>query len=287
MVRFSSIRALFGFAVQNDMLVYEMDVQTAFLNGTLEEEIFMQQPEGYNYTRRRESPCMPIEPLTVLVETGTSMLEHDIQELHEIKSNSADPCVFIKKENDRIIIVAVYVDDLIILTKALQVMQHTKDMFANQFKMKDLGKLRYCVGISVQQDERNSRMWIHQKQYIASMLSQYGLSEANPVTTPMDPNVVLIKDNGKSNQVDQVQHQSMVGSLLYATTATRPDITSAVGVVTKFSLAPTTAHLTAVKRIFRYLKCTIHLGLCYVKADVHVDLIGYSDADWAGDHGLR
>ncbi len=117
------------------------------------------------------------------------------------------------------------------------------------------------------------------------MLSRYGLSEANPVTTPMDPNVVLVKDDGKSNQGDQVQYQSMVGSLLYATMATRPDIAFAVGVVSKFSSAPTTAHLTAVKRIFRYLKGTMHLGLCYEKtADVHVDLIGYSDADWAGDH---
>ena len=179
-----------------------------------------------------------------------------------------------------------YVDDLIILTKTSEEMQHTKDMFANQFKMKDLGKLRYCLGISVEQDEKNSRMWIHQKQYITSMLSRYGLSEANPVATPMDFNVTLVKDDSKSNHVDQAQYQSMVGSLLYASTATRPDIAFAVGRVSKFSSAPTTAHLTAVKRIFRYLKGTMHLGLCYEKT-ANVDLIGYSDADWAGDHDDR
>ncbi|XP_064392583.1 uncharacterized protein LOC135340191 [Halichondria panicea] len=102
----------------------------------------------------------------------------------------------------------------------------------------------------------------------------------------MDSNVTLVKDDNKSNQVNQAQYQSMVGSLMYASTATRPDIAFAVGRVSKFSSAPTTAHLTAVKRIFRYLKGTMHLGLGYEKT-ANVDLIGYSDADWAGDHDDR
>ncbi len=99
----------------------------------------------------------------------------------------------------------------------------------------------------------------------------------------MDSNVVLVKDEAKA--IRSIK-SSMVRSLLYATTATRPDIAFAVGRVSKFSSAPTTAHLTAVKRIFRYLKGTMHLGLCYEKT-ANVDLIGYSDADWAGDHDDR
>ena len=132
-------------------------------------------------------------------------------------------------------------------------MKTLKESLANKFKMKDLEK--------------------------------YGLAEANIVSTPMDSNVKLIKDDDSSKSVDSISYQSMVGSLLHAARATRPDISHAVGVVSGFNSNPSEAHLTAVKRIFRYLKGTINLSLQYKATGK--DLIGYSDADWANDHDDR
>ena len=120
-----------------------------------------------------------------------------------------------------------------------------------------------------------------QKQYILKLLEKYGLSEAKTVATPMDVNVKLLMDDGHSKKVDPVRYQSMVGSLLHAARATRPDIAHAVGIVSKFNSKPTEAHLTAVKRIFRYLKGTLNIVLQY-KATGKL-LLGYSDADWASD----
>ena len=118
------------------------------------------------------------------------------------------------------------------------------------------------------------------------MLKRYGLSQAKSATTPADVNVKLVKDDGVSKPVNQVNYQSMVGSLLYASIATRPDIAQAVGAVSKFNSCPTEAHLTAVKRIFRYLKGAINLCIKYERSADN-RLVGFSDTDWARDMNDR
>ena len=115
------------------------------------------------------------------------------------------------------------------------------------------------------------------------MLEKYNLQDAKPVSTPADSNVRLQKDDNVSKAVDSVMYQSIDGSLLYAAVATRPDISQAVGVVSKFSSKPSEAHLTAVKRILRYLKGSLDITLQYRKTEDGSSLIGYSDADYAGD----
>ena len=126
-----------------------------------------------------------------------------------------------------------------------------------------MGKLHYCLGISVIHYEENNRVHLQQKQYILKMLQKYGLSEAKTVSTPADLSITLVKDDDSSKDVDSTYtlHQSMVGSLLYASMATRPDIAQAVGVVSRFNSKPSKVHLTAVKRILRYLKSTVDLAL--------------------------
>ena len=148
--------------------------------------------------------------------------------------------------------------------------------------MKDIGKLHYCLGIIVQHDKKKNCLWIHQEQYIIDTIQKYGLTDAKTVSTPADLNIKLRKDDSVSKQVNSVTYQSMVGSLLYATVATRPDIAQAVRAVSKFNASPTVAHLTAVKRILRYLKGTVNLAMKYQKTEGG-KLIGYSDADYAGD----
>ena len=123
---------------------------------------------------------------------------------------------------------------------------------------------------------------MHQRPYIQSLLERYRLSEAKSSSTPADINVKLVKDDGAAKLADPVCYQSIVGSLLYAAIATRPDIAQAVGAVSKFNSCPTETHITGVKRILRYLKGTINLGLKFEKKADN-SIIGFSDADWAGD----
>ena len=261
-----------------------MDVETAFLNGNLDEEIYMVQPEGYGIPGKEHLVCKLKKSLYGLKQSSRcwNTVFKKYMESNKFKQSTADPCVYIRTA-ETMIIVAVYVDDLIVIAETEEEMKKVKQNLSARFKMKDMGKLHYCLGITIEQDSEQKCLWMHQKQYI---LKKFGLSEAKPVSTPADLSTKLERDDGVSKDVDYISYQSMVGSLLYAAMATRPDIAQAVRVVSKFNLKPNQAHLTAVKRIFRYLKGTVSLGLRYQKSEDGV-LVGYSDADWAGDQDDR
>ena len=141
--------------------------------------------------------------------------------------------------------IAVYVDDLTLLAKTVEEMQAVEKILAAQCKMKDIGKLHYCLVISIMQDENRKCVWMHQKQYILTMLDNFGLTKAKTTSTPSDLSVKLTRDNRVSKKVNQVTYLSVVGSLLYAAIATHPDIAHEVGVVSKFNSQPIEAHLTA------------------------------------------
>ncbi len=282
-VRFSSIRTLLAFAVQNNMVVHQMDVVTAFLNGQLDEDIYMRQPEGYAQPGKEHLVCKLEKSLYGLKQSPrcwNKALRDKLVKLGFIQI-SADPCVFVKEE-DTLVIIAVHVDDLIILAEDDQEMEEIKKILKAEFKMTDMGELQYYIGVSVVQDKKNNRVWLHQKPYISKIIEKFGQAEAKTVATPVDVNVKLTKEDGISKPVDPIQYQSLIGSLLYLAVATRPDIAYAVGVLSKFCAKPTVAHLTAAKRVLRYLKGTQSLGLKY-EGSVDESLTVYADADWAGD----
>ena len=283
-VRYSSIRALLAYAIQNDMILHQMDVVTAFLNGTLEENIYMQQPAGYIQPGKEKLVCKLKKSIYGLKQSPRCWNKAFKEYMESIgfKQSNADPCIFIKTEESEKIIVAVYVDDLIIATKTNEKMEEVKKSLSSRFKMKDLGRLHHCLGITIEYDETRRCLWLHQKPYILKMLEKFGLSQAKTVSTPANLSVKLRKNDETSKLVDPALYQSMVGSLLYAAIATRPDISQAVGAASRYCSQPNEAHLTAVKRILRYLKGTVNLGLKYEKSQSGT-LTGYSDADWAGD----
>ena len=281
-VRFSSIRTLLAFAISRGMHIHQMDVVTAFLNGELDEEIYMQQPEGYVRPGEENLVCRLRKSLYGLKQSSRCWNKtfREFLQNEGFKQSAADPCVFIRESEEGLAVVAVYVDDLFLLTDTEEEMSRIKSALTNRFKMKDMGKLHFCLGISILQGRGVVR--ITQKQYITKLLKKFGLLDAKPASTPMALNVKLDgDDDGCSKPVESGLYQSMTGSLLYAAMATRPDIAQAVGVLAKFNSKPTELHLTAVKRVFRYLKGTADMCLEYRATGNHVE--GFSDADWASN----
>ena len=143
--------------------------------------------------------------------------------------------------------------------------------------MKDLGEIKHCLGITVERDE--NKLSIHQKYSVEQILDKFHMLNCEAAATPMDTNVKLCRDDGVSKSVEPKHNQSLIGSLLYVATATRPDTAEAVGELSKYNAHPTEAHLTAAKRVVRYIK-----GTCSAKISYHRtgDLQGYSDSSWAG-----
>ena len=281
-VKFQSIRVLLAFALQNDLLLHQMDVVTAFLNGTLEEDIYMQQPDGYLQQGKEHLVCKLKKSLYGLKQSPrcwNKVLTEFLTSVSFVQS-SADPCIYVQG-GDCPIVVAAYVDDLIIAAKTEDEMKQVKRLLQSRFMMTDMGELHYFLGIVITYVVGES-IELHQKQYSENMLKKYQLEDVKSVSTLADTNVRLQKNDGVSKTVDPVVYQSMIGSLLYAAVGTRPDISHAVGVVSKFSSKSSEAHLTAVKRIYRYLKGSLDVTLKYKKSG-DAQLIGYTDADYAGD----
>ena len=277
-VRFDTLRTLLSFAVQNNLLIDQMDVTTAFLNGYLDEEIYMEQPPGYAEKGKENLVCKLKRSLYGLKQSPRCWNQRFTAYLQGLgfERCESDYCVFVKK--DPLILITVYVDDLVLMTENSLQMQQLKSDLIKEFKMIDMGPLHYILGVAVKQTEDG--LHLNQEAYIDNMLRKFKLEDAKTVAMPADPNVVLCKNDG-SQSVDQKNYQSMIGSLLYAALATRPDIQFAVGACSRYNSCPTQTHLTAAKRIVRYLKGTKTKGLFYKRGSS--ELVGYADADFARD----
>ena len=200
------------------------------------------------------------------------------------QQSKADPCVFHQWKEGKLTIISIYVDDLILLADVISEMKEVKRNLSVKFRMKDLGLLSYCLGIGITQGE--GWLQIQQRQYIMNLLNRFELTDAHPVSTPADQSVQLVAEDGVSGPADQRLYQRMIGSLQYAAGGTRPDIAQIVGALARYCNKPSQLHLTAAKRVFRYLKGTANLALTY-RATGNDELHGYSDADWAGDRDTR
>src|SRR5688572_5737299 len=285
-VRYTSIRFLMALAAKYDLDIDQMDVTTAFLNPELEEEVYMELPSGYRLNNRTCRLNKSIYGLKQASRAWNKKLDKLLKDLGFLQSNF-DTCIYYKNENGKILIIAVYVDDLLIFSNNKKEKQKLKVDLMKRLKMKDLGEAHYCVGIHIQRDREKGTISLDQEKYIEEMLIRFNMNESNGVSTPLDPNQDLFGEellpNSQAEKEDmlKVPFQEAVGSLMFAAQATRPDITFAVGVMSRFNNNYGQAHWVAVKRIFRYLRQTASLKLVYRKNDE--DVAGFSDSDWGGD----
>ena len=280
--RFGSIRTLLAIAAKRRMYVHQMDVHTAFLNGKLEEDIYMCQPEGFEVKGKEDLGCHLHRSLYGLKQSPRCWNKELSCHLTKtgFQQSIADPCVFFQWKEGKLNVVSIYIDDLILVVDMLEDLQKTKAELSARFKMKDLGQLRYCLGIVC--DVSDGKICINQKPYINNLVRRFGLSDACGVSTPADACVKLVADDGVSQPADPKLYQQIVGTLPYAAGGTRPDIAYAVSTVAKYCHQPSELHMTAAKHILRYLKQTKDLNLTYVENSPEA-IVGYSDADWAGD----
>lgn len=282
-VRMESLRTVVGMAVRNGMRLHQLDVTTAFLNGKLNEVVYMWQPEGFVAEGSENLVCRLKRSIYGLKQSPrcwNSTIDGYLKQLGFLQSNS-DPCVYIAALGE-LAVIGVYVDDIVIACRNEERIKEVKRALCMKFDVNDLGELHHFLGLKVVQDKVSGDVWIGQPAYVRKVLERFGMQDAKSVATPVDTSSKLVKTTEDDVLVDRSIYQSAVGSLLYLSTSTRPDIAFAVSNVAKFSANPTTRHWTGVKRILRYFKGTPDLGLHYTSSDVD-DLIGYSDSDWAGN----
>ena len=286
--KYTSIRSLLAISNQLDLEVHQMDVSTAFLNGELQEEIYMTQPQGYAKDGEEELVCKLNKSIYGLKQSSrcwNNTIDQFLKSSGYSQSNS-DPCLYVKREGDDIMLIAVYVDDLIPASNNTQMLSREKAALKDRFKMKDLGVIRYCLGIEVERDRSKKYMKLHQSKYLLNLLKKYGMEECKPVATPIEQGTKLLLNEGEP--VNTKEYQALIGGLIYAVTATRPDLALAVGLVSQFCANPSAEHWKAAKHILRYVKGTINYGIIFDgnEEDI-VELSGYVDADWGSNPNGR
>ena len=277
--KLAALRILFAIAALEDLEIHQMDVVTAFLLGGLEEEIYMEQPEGFEKTGRKGERlvCKVRKGLYGLKQSARNWylrLKRYLESIGFVRCN-ADHCIYFNSATE--IIIAVWVDDLILLGKTVEAINIVKSDLGKEFEMKDLGELEYFLGIQVARDRTKRRLHIDQSGYINTILERFGMANSNPVSTPIATGTVFQKSTPNDQLVDSKFYQRIVGSLMYAMLGTRPDIAYAVSQLSQFNAVPNSTHLAAAKRVLRYLKGTSTLGITYGGHELIMK--AYCDAD--------
>ena len=268
--RMETIRVLLALAAV-------FDVKSSFLNGEILEEIYIKQLEGYEIPRKEHHVYKLRKALYGLKQAPRawySKLDKSLLELGLIRSNH-EPAVYYNPSN---LYIGVYVDDLLVAGSSKERILEFKDKMKSLFDMTDFGLLKSYLGIQVNQLE--GEITLAQSSYARKILSDFNLLECNSSQTPLKVKTMLSQDDSK-NPVDSTTYRSLMGSLRYLT-HTRPDLMFCTGYLSRYMESPSKEHFTSAKRVLRYVKGTLNLGLSY-KQGRELYLVGYCDSDYGGD----
>ncbi|GJZ53287.1 putative ribonuclease H-like domain-containing protein [Tanacetum coccineum] len=267
------------FASFMGFIVYQMDVKSAFLYGTIDEEVYVSQPPGFvdpDHPKKVYKVVKALYGLHQAPRAWYATLSTFLEE-HGYRRGTIDKTLFIKKDKKDIMLVQVYVDDIIFGSTRKSWCDEFEALMKGRFQMSSMGELIFFLGLQVKQ--KTDGIFISQDKYVADMLKKFDLASVKTAITPMETKMALTKDE-EADEVDVHLYRSMIGSLMYLT-ASRPDIMFAVCACSRFQVTPKTSHLNAVKRIFKYLKGKPNLGLWYPR-ESSFDLEAFSDSDYAG-----
>ena len=284
-VRMETIRAILALVPNKGLKIQQMDVKGAYLNGILKEKVYMRQPEGYD-DGSGKVPLL-VKTLYGLKQSGREWNKELDTKLRNIGFHPlrSDPCAYVRRNGQHLEIITVWVDDLLLFTTSDDLMNKLKEEIQSKWEMTDLGEPVKIVGIEITKSDNS--IHISQEKYIDNILKREGMDDANPVSTPMDPND-KIKPNPDGNEGSRSNsYAKLLGELQFLTNATRPDIAYTVNKLSAYTANPSLQHVGATKRILRYLKGTKNLAIKYLanpqnEIQGNSNLFyGYADAAYA------
>lgn len=279
--RISSFRVIIAFSNQFNLLVHHMDVKTAFLNGSLTDEIYMKVPEGV--LSKSNQVCRLHKALYGLKQAARCWFEVFEVVLKEkgFRNSAVDRCIYILDKGNvfRNIYVVLYVDDLVIATADIETMVSFKKYLTTKFCMKDLEDIKVFLGIRIERSENS--ITLDQTVYLKTVLSKFKMQDCNPVSTPLPNKLDYVALN--SDDKYDAPCRNLIGSLMYAMLCTRPDLSAAVNILSRYTNKNNKELWQCLKRILRYIKGTLDIKLFYIRGDYNEVLSGYVDSDWGSN----
>ena len=277
-VKMTTIRVILTLASANIWQLQQLDVSNAFLHGDLSEEVYMTIPQGLQGHGSSQS-CKLKESLYGLKQASRKWYEmlFDLLISSGYQQSHAYHSLFIKHNGDKFTALLIYVDDIVLTGNSATEMAQIKNIIIRIFKVKDLGALKYFLGLEI--NHSADGIYVSQCKYCLELLADSGMMGCKPCSTPMDSSLRLHQDDSSDLLDDPLSYRHLVGHLIYLST-TRPDIVFATQQLSQFMAHPTKSHLGAARRVLRYLKGSPSKGLQF-KRDTLIHLIGFSDSDWA------
>ncbi|CAI7843587.1 unnamed protein product, partial [Closterium sp. NIES-53] len=284
----NTLRGSLRMAASSGFHIHHMDVTTAYLHGVLKEELYMRQPPGFDDGSGRV--CRLKKSIYGLKQAPRQWYLKFDEALMDFgfERSECDPALYHLVRDEGRLSLYLYVDDILLLSSSMVLLDEVKGLLSSRFRMKDLGEAKYYLGVQIERDE--SGILTHQERYILNMLESFGLSEANPVRTPLPTGFDVHAHAQEPLLRDELVllYQSIVGSLMYASTTTQPQIAYAVSQLSKVVSCLKAFHLQDAKRVLRHLKGCVKSGIFYPShSKPQVELVGFSDADYAGDSADR
>jgi hypothetical protein len=280
----TTMRVLLAVVAAKDLELHQLDVKTAFLNGELEEEIYMQQPQGYE-EGESGTVCHLRKTLYGLRQAPRAWHTRLKTELVTLgfRAAEADPALFVRRVGEELTYVVVWVDDILV-AGALEEVTAVKKLLAETFDVRDLGEATYFLGMELARGREAGTLKLTQKKLTGELLARYGMETAKARSVPINPQEKVVRD-GKLLDREKFPYSELVGSLLYLSVCTRPDIAQSVGVLARFMSGPTEEQWKLALGVVRYLSGTASYGIIFGAGETK--LTGFCDADYAGDVDSR
>jgi transposase InsO family protein len=288
-VRYPSMRALLSMAAQHDWEVHHMDVKAAFLNGDLQETVYMRQPEGFEVKGKEDWVCLLKKGVYGLRQGSRVWNEKAAKLLRRMCFTplEADECVFVYRSEGRLAIVALYVDDMFLFVpRGSDLLAKLKVRLQKEFEMTDLGEVSEALGAEFTRDRKARTLTITQRRHVRGILERAGMTDCAAATTPLaaGTQLCLPEEGYKATAGDTLRYQKAMGELNYLVSWARPDIAFAVSALSKYCANPSPQHFAGLRHLYRYLRGTQEQGITYRGAgDIETPptLSIYSDADFA------
>lgn len=265
-----SIRILLSIAAYYDYEIWQMDVKTAFLNGSLTEEVYMTQPPGFMTSTQADKVCKLKRSIYGLKQASRSWnfrFDEVIRGYGYIK-NPEEPCVYKKISGSQTVFLVLYVDDILLIGNDKPTLEATKAWLGDNFSIKDLGEAAYILGIKISRDRSRRTLQLSQEVYIDNMLEKFSMQGSKKGSLPIAHGCKLSKDlcpktKSERLRMNGIPYASAIGTIMYAMLCTRPDVSYALSMTSRYQSCPGEGHWTAVKNILKYLRRTKDLCLTY------------------------
>jgi hypothetical protein len=292
--KLTTARLLLSLAAKYDWRVDHLDIVTAFLNPKIDRDnVYMSLPPGIEWLDpdlyKSSTQCVRLLKALYGLKQAPRLWYEDINQFLlsiGFDQSTTDPNLYIQNG----ILLLLYVDDILLIYTGNDDSSGVKERIKNRYQITDLGPVKRFLGLEIERDIKRKSITLSQSEYIKSILHRYQMQSSHSVSSPMDPNIDLNNLNCHDKIVaDRNLYLSIVGSLMYVALGTRPDISFSVTVLSRYNVQPLQMHLTAAKRVLRYLKNTEHYKLHFIgqsipsESENALGICGYTDSDWAGN----